>query len=195
MTHLFLSLFFFFLFFLDPPTTTTTINFLKTNNHTTTTDYSSLLESKLSIFVEKHDMTAHTFYDQLHEAQTSDPMAGQIIQYLLGATEYRRFVDLLIDRKMFHFGMGGPIGVAVGTDGSVVTASEGKQQSGGAGSDSSSSRNGDRGGSSKEASGGGENVGETAEAQSFGRKSSDDNVLTEGGKEADATESSSARKK
>ena len=190
MTHLFSFPFFFFLF-LGP-----------TNNNNkklifTTTDYSSLLESKLSIFVEKHDMTAHTFYDQLHEAQTSDPMAGQIIQYLLGATEYRRFVDLLIDRKMFHFGMGGPIGVAVGTDGSVVTASEGKQQSGGAGSDSSSSssRSGDRGGSSKEASGGGENVGETAEAQSFGRKSSDDNVLTEGGKEADATESSSARKK
>lgn len=51
-------------------------------------------------------MTAHSFYAALNEAQTKDPMAATIIQYLLGATEYRRFVDLLIDRKLFHFGPG-----------------------------------------------------------------------------------------
>ena len=59
-------------------------------------------------------------------------LLDRIIQYLLGATEYRRFVDLLIDRKMFHFGMGGPIGIAVGTDGSVVEGlEEGKTESDG----------------------------------------------------------------
>ena len=56
-------------------------------------------------------------------------MAAQIIQYLLGATEYRRFVDLLVDRKLFHFGMGGPLGEAVGANGSVVN-SEGKTDDG-----------------------------------------------------------------
>ena len=71
-----------------------------------TLDYSQLLESKLSVFVDKHNMTAHSFYAALLEAQTQDKMAATIIQYLLGATEYRRFVDLLIDRKMFHFGPG-----------------------------------------------------------------------------------------
>jgi hypothetical protein len=177
-SFIFIVVFFFFLLFFGcsalPP-------------NTTLTDYSALLETKLSIFVEKHNMTAHTFYDQLHEAQTSDPMAGQIIQYLLGATEYRRVVDLLIDRKMFHFGMGGPIGAAVGTDGSVRQAtSEGKQSGGESGRDSSSKESSESDMSSS--------------SQSFGRKSSEDNMLADaGGKEFESVDeessSSSTRKK
>lgn len=69
-------------------------------------DYSKLLEDGLSIFVDKHDLTARSFYERLNEAQEEDDFARQIIQYLLGATEYRRFVDLLIDRRLFHYGPG-----------------------------------------------------------------------------------------
>ena len=139
-------------------------------------DYSELLEGKLSIFVDKHNMTAHTFYDQLQEAQTTDPMASQIIQYLLGATEYRRFVDLLIDRKMFHFGMGGPIGAAVGADGSVVgaTSSNEGKQSGGSGGSGGGER-GSSSGSSKSNSDGQDSD------RSFSRKVSDEAMVTSSG--------------
>ena len=33
-----------------------------------------------------------------------DPQAEQIIQYMLGATDYVRFVDLLCDRQAFYYG-------------------------------------------------------------------------------------------
>lgn len=153
-------------------------------------DYSTLLESKLTTFVEEHNLTAHTFYDQLQEAQTSDPMAAQIIQYLLGATEYRRFVDLLVDRKMFHYGMGGPIGAAVGADGSVVAASvsEGKSNS------SSDDRVDNNNGASSKTEVNNENENEDG-SRSFGRKNSEETMATSssaGGKE---TEDASTRKK
>jgi hypothetical protein len=124
-------------------------------------DYSQLLESKLSVFVDKHKMTAHSFYAALLEAQTQDNMAASIIQYLLGATEYRRFVDLLIDRKMFHFGPGsahalaaagvgnsgsGNVGGGVGGEGGVDAGSKessrdgsGSARDGGAGAGASKS--------------------------------------------------------
>jgi hypothetical protein len=155
-------------------------------------DYSKLLESKLEVFVEKHNLTAHTFYDQLLEAQTSDPMAKQIIQYLLGATEYRRFVDLLIDRKMFHFGMGGPIGIAVGTDGSIVEGiDEGKTEG------SSDKVNGSEmtNGSSKT----GEEQEDIDENPDFGRKVSSERLVSSsvGGKEStqDEQDAANSRKK
>jgi hypothetical protein len=153
-------------------------------------------------------MTAHSFYDQLLEAQTEDPMASQIIQYLLGATEYRRFVDLLIDRKLFHFGTGGPIGAAVGADGSVLEGKTtdgdgGENNSSSSGSNSSSSssstssegrvRNDERGnsGSSKTRDS------DEEDRPTFGRKESEERMASSvGGKETDDTgQDSTSRKK
>jgi|TARA_B110000091_G_scaffold191263_1_gene214946 hypothetical protein len=165
------------------------------------------LESKLEVFVDRHNMTAHSFYDQLLEAQTEDPMASQIIQYLLGATEYRRFVDLLIDRKLFHFGTGGPIGAAVGADGSVLegktTDGDGGENNSSSGSNSSSSssstssegrvRNDERGnsGSSKTRDS------DEEDRPTFGRKESEERMASSvGGKETDDTgQDSTSRKK
>jgi hypothetical protein len=166
------------------------------------------LESKLEVFVDRHNMTAHSFYDQLLEAQTEDPMASQIIQYLLGATEYRRFVDLLIDRKLFHFGTGGPIGAAVGADGSVLEGKTtdgdgGENNSSSSGSNSSSSssstssegrvRNDERGnsGSSKTRDS------DEEDRPTFGRKESEERMASSvGGKETDDTgQDSTSRKK
>ena len=80
-------------------------------------------------------MTAHSFYAALQEAQTQDEMAATIIQYLLGATEYRRFVDLLIDRKLYHYGPGSAHALATASsssgDGGVSNAASKESSSGG----------------------------------------------------------------
>ena len=88
-------------------------------------------------------MTAHSFYAALQDAQTQDEMAATIIQYLLGATEYRRFVDLLIDRKIFHFGPGSKYGLAAARNGGCI------EEGMGAGSKESLDSDDDRCGISK----------------------------------------------
>ena len=67
-------------------------------------EYSALLESKLDVFVEEQGLNAKTLYKKLQSAQEENELAAQIVQYLLGATDYERFVDLLLDRQMYFYG-------------------------------------------------------------------------------------------
>ena len=67
-------------------------------------EYSALLESKLDVFVEQQGLNAKTLYKKLQSAQEENELAAQIVQYLLGATDYERFVDLLLDRQLYFYG-------------------------------------------------------------------------------------------
>jgi hypothetical protein len=67
-------------------------------------EYSELLESKLDVFVEQQGLNAKTLFKKLQAAQEENEMAAQIVQYLLGATDYERFVDLLLDRQLYFYG-------------------------------------------------------------------------------------------
>lgn len=67
-------------------------------------EYCTLLESKLDVFVEEQGLTAKTLFKRLQAAQEENDMAAQIVQYLLGATDYERFVDLLLDRQLYFYG-------------------------------------------------------------------------------------------
>ena len=65
-----------------------------------------MVEKRLDTFCRSEGLDAYTFYAKLQDAQEENDIAKQIIQYLLGATEYRRFVDILCDRKLFYYGPG-----------------------------------------------------------------------------------------
>ena len=69
-------------------------------------EYQELLEGKLEIFVSEQKLTAKTLFKKLEEAQAENEMASAIVQYLLGATDYERFVDLLLDRQLYFYGSG-----------------------------------------------------------------------------------------
>jgi len=67
-------------------------------------EYQELLEGKLEIFVSEQELTAKSLYKKLEEAQEENELASTIVQYLLGATDYERFVDLLLDRQLYFYG-------------------------------------------------------------------------------------------
>eukprot|EP00947_MAST-08B_sp_MAST-8B-sp1_P003727 g3727.t1 len=67
-------------------------------------EYTALLESLLDGFIKDQGLTSRDFFSELKAAEQVDPQAEQIIQYMLGATDYVRFVDLLCDRQAFYFG-------------------------------------------------------------------------------------------
>jgi hypothetical protein len=67
-------------------------------------EYCILLESKLDVFVEEQGLNAKTLFKRLQAAQEENDLAAQIVQYLLGATDYERFVDLLLDRQLYFYG-------------------------------------------------------------------------------------------
>lgn len=110
-------------------------------------DYQKMLESKLDIFVADQKLTAKTLYKKLQEAQTENGTAMAIVQYLLGATDYERFVDLLLDRQLYLYG---PNGVGLEEDAEKLfeaTLNEG-------GDDEGSKMDGGAGGKESDAAGG-----------------------------------------
>ena len=68
------------------------------------TRYVDLLEGRLVRFVKDEGLTNRQFFDELEKAESDDPEASQVIQYMLGATDYVRFVDLLCDRHAYYLG-------------------------------------------------------------------------------------------
>merc|ERR1711991_890063 len=70
-------------------------------------EYQKMLDSKLDIFVAEQNLTAKTLYKKLQEAQMENETAMAIVQYLLGATDYERFVDFLLDRQLYLYGPNG----------------------------------------------------------------------------------------